>query len=59
MLSPCIKVCVIEAATGLCSGCGRSRSEIAAWIGMSDAERQRIIGELARRRRRVSVGVDV
>ena len=58
MLSPCINVCVIDAATGLCSGCGRSRAEIAAWIGMSEAERQRIISQLPRRRR-VSVGVDV
>ena len=30
-LSPCIKVCVIDPASGLCTGCWRSLDEIAAW----------------------------
>jgi predicted Fe-S protein YdhL (DUF1289 family) len=37
--SPCIKVCVIDAASGLCSGCGRSLDEIARWGGMTEAAR--------------------
>jgi len=52
MRSPCIKVCSIDRATGLCAGCGRSSTEIAGWIGMSDAERDRIMAELPARRRR-------
>jgi uncharacterized protein len=50
MLTPCIKVCVIDAATGLCAGCARSLAEIAAWAGMTDCERQRIMRDLPARR---------
>jgi predicted Fe-S protein YdhL (DUF1289 family) len=52
MESPCINVCVIEAGTGLCAGCGRSLDEIARWVSMTDDERRRIIAELAARRLR-------
>lgn len=44
--SPCIKVCVIEAETGLCAGCGRTLEEIAGWAGMSAERRRRIMAEL-------------
>jgi uncharacterized protein len=57
-LTPCIKVCVIDAATGLCTGCARSLQEIAAWSTMSDAERSRIMSELPARRQ-LSTAVDV
>jgi hypothetical protein len=50
MLTPCIKVCVIDAATGLCAGCARSLSEIAGWASMSDFERQQIMRDLPARR---------
>ena len=46
--SPCINVCVIDAGTGLCAGCGRSLDEIARWSAMTDEERRRIMRELAR-----------
>lgn len=46
MLTPCIKVCVIDAATGLCAGCGRSLAEIAGWTAMTVGERQRIMRDL-------------
>lgn len=49
MQSPCIKVCVIDAATSLCSGCGRTLDEIARWGSMSDADRARIISLLPER----------
>lgn len=45
-VSPCVRLCVIEPATGLCAGCGRTLAEIAAWGGMADAERRRIMAEL-------------
>jgi uncharacterized protein len=41
--TPCIKVCAMEAATGLCSGCGRTLDEIARWATMSDRERATIM----------------
>ena len=47
--TPCIKICTLEARSGLCLGCGRTVDEIAAWSGMSAAERRRIMGELAAR----------
>jgi predicted Fe-S protein YdhL (DUF1289 family) len=50
IISPCIKLCAIDAATGLCAGCGRSLDEIGAWLSYSDAERRKIIDALPRRR---------
>lgn len=58
MLSPCIKVCAIEATTGLCAGCGRTRVEIAHWSAMTDAERDRIMTQLPARRRRAIAAMD-
>jgi hypothetical protein len=51
METPCINVCVLEAATGLCAGCGRSLDEIARWSTMSADERRRIMARLAELRR--------
>ena len=41
--SPCINVCVLDAAQAHCTGCGRSLDEIAAWSGASDAEKRAIV----------------
>lgn len=49
MESPCILVCQIDDKTGYCFGCGRTREEIAGWIGYSDVERRSIIENLAPR----------
>ncbi len=45
VLTPCIGVCHLD-ARGLCEGCGRTGDEIARWIGMSDAERRRLMDEV-------------
>ena len=50
MISPCIKVCAIDPETRLCSGCGRTLTEIASWAGYSEEERQRIMRALPARR---------
>ena len=47
--SPCTKVCIIHAAKGLCLGCGRSLSEIAAWSSLSGQDRTRLMADLPRR----------
>jgi uncharacterized protein len=47
--SPCVKICTLDARSGLCLGCGRTIDEIARWSGMSATERARVIGELAAR----------
>ena len=49
MLTPCIKLCVIDAASGLCAGCGRSLAEIGGWLGFSDAERRAVMAGLPAR----------
>lgn len=49
MESPCINICSIDEARGLCTGCGRTRAEIARWTSYTDAERRRIMMELPRR----------
>jgi hypothetical protein len=49
--SPCIDVCRMNEALGLCEGCGRTLDEIARWAQMSDAERDRIMTELPARLR--------
>jgi predicted Fe-S protein YdhL (DUF1289 family) len=46
MESPCIKVCVIDKASGLCAGCGRTLQEIATWSRLTPAERRRIMDSL-------------
>ncbi len=54
--SPCIKVCVIDPVSGLCSGCGRTLVEIAAWANLDARERRRIMAELPARRVRADTG---
>lgn len=47
--SPCIKVCVLDPATGYCIGCGRTGNEIGAWLSMDDAARAALVAELPAR----------
>ncbi|GGE77118.1 DUF1289 domain-containing protein [Stappia taiwanensis] len=51
--SPCVDICQIDAASGLCIGCRRTLDEIAAWGGLSDSERARIMAELPARAERL------
>ena len=52
IVSPCVDVCTMDTASGLCAGCGRTLDEIALWGGMSNAEREAIMRELPARRAR-------
>lgn len=47
--SPCIKVCVLHPEEGLCTGCLRTRDEIARWSRMGPDERRAIMAELPSR----------
>ena len=40
--SPCISVCRMDAASGLCEGCMRTLEEIAGW-GMMDSRAKRMV----------------
>ena len=47
--TPCIKICTMDARSGLCAGCGRSLEEIARWGTMTEGERLRIMETLPAR----------
>jgi len=49
--SPCTKVCTMDAASGLCVGCGRTLDEIARWASMSNAEGRAVMRLLSERRK--------
>ena len=49
--SPCIGVCRLDPASGLCTGCMRTLDEIAAWPAAGEAERLAIVERLRARRR--------
>ena len=40
--SPCISVCRMDAASGLCEGCLRTLDEIATWAMMDDQGRRAV-----------------
>lgn len=56
--TPCIKICTLDPATGLCRGCGRNLDEIAGWSRFSDADRQRIMALLPERMSRLAAAAD-
>jgi uncharacterized protein len=47
--SPCVKICTLDARSGLCLGCGRTIDEITQWTKLSPEERQHVIAELPAR----------
>lgn len=49
VLTPCIGICQLD-AQGLCEGCRRTGDEIARWLGMTDAERLRLMDDVLPRR---------
>lgn len=51
--TPCVMVCTVDGASGLCLGCFRTLPEIATWSRMSEEERAEIMGELEGRRGRI------
>ena len=48
--TPCVKVCVVDGASGLCLGCFRTLGEIGGWTALSDEERAVVMAELPVRR---------
>jgi len=40
--SPCVSICNMDPATGLCSGCLRTIDEIAGWSRYSNAEKRAV-----------------
>ncbi|MBP7565847.1 MAG: DUF1289 domain-containing protein [Burkholderiaceae bacterium] len=52
--SPCVSVCRMDEALGLCAGCLRSLDEIAGWSRADDALRRVIWQRVAERATRLS-----
>ncbi len=48
--SPCINVCQMDPASGLCRGCFRTLEEITVWSRIDDARRRDILAAVAERR---------
>ena len=47
--SPCVDICVIDQASRLCTGCGRTIDEISKWASMTSSERLTIMAQLPTR----------
>lgn len=47
--SPCIKICVIEPTSRLCTGCLRTIDEIGAWSRMTPEARAKVMADLPER----------
>jgi predicted Fe-S protein YdhL (DUF1289 family) len=54
--SPCISVCQMEEATGLCLGCRRTIDEIRDWIILTPEEKQAVLACIAERKERLAGG---
>lgn len=44
--SPCVKICLIHPAEGICTGCHRTREEIALWTRMTPEARRAVMDDL-------------
>lgn len=53
VVTPCIKVCMVDGESGLCLGCRRTLPEIATWGRLSHGERETIMAELPERISRI------
>jgi len=51
--TPCVNICLLDTATGMCAGCGRTIEEIARWSAMSDSERRAVMAQLPARKERL------
>lgn len=52
--SPCIRICQINSAQGICEGCGRTLAEIGGWLSMTPADRRAVMAALPGRLARLS-----
>lgn len=44
--SPCVKLCVMHESAGICTGCHRTRDEIAGWGRMTPEDRRAVMETL-------------
>jgi hypothetical protein len=48
--SPCVQVCTLDPASGLCRGCLRSVQEITNWLEMTAEEKRATLARVEQRR---------
>ncbi len=48
--SPCVSICVMDEASGLCQGCWRTLDEIAVWSLLDEPEKRDVWAALRQRR---------
>ena len=48
--SPCVAICVLDPATGLCRGCYRTLGEIEIWANATAEEKRRVLARLSARK---------
>jgi uncharacterized protein len=53
--SPCVNICTMDAATGLCMGCMRTLDEIATWGGSSNSRKREILQAIDLRRQKAAL----
>jgi uncharacterized protein len=49
--SPCVQICEMDDALGLCRGCRRTLQEIADWLEMTPGEQSATLRRIADRKR--------
>ena len=49
IVTPCTRLCTIDAPRGFCAGCGRTLAEIGSWLSFSDKERRAVMAALPAR----------
>ena len=58
-MSPCTKICVMDAVDRFCTGCGRTRQEIAEWWTLRDDAKWAVLASLGARQRPTPPTTDV
>jgi predicted Fe-S protein YdhL (DUF1289 family) len=56
--SPCISVCQMEEASGLCLGCRRTIDEIRDWIILTPEEKRAVLARIEQRKGRLAGAAD-
>ena len=54
--SPCVKVCEMDEAVGLCKGCCRTQDERDWWVAYTDAQQREVLQRCEQRREALSQG---
>ena len=54
--SPCVSVCQMDEASGLCLGCRRTIDEIRDWIILTPEEKRAVLARIEERKQRLAGG---